>query len=234
MARRRVDDPERLAGREAVPARATVAVGGAVPTLTVAARSQAAARAGLARPAREGAGIGLQRRRSEVSVEVGSPASESAVGCAGSTVGVGVGSGVAFGVGLGVGCGLGVGSGAAAVGSGVGSAVGFGVGFAVGFAVGSGVGVGAVAEHLSANRTVQNILPSRPLNAPIPMTSHWSPRTFARCPGESMNICWIAAVAPSSGYVFQPMFSPASLKQYPCSCMTSKTIPPPGGMLWEK
>jgi hypothetical protein len=29
--------------------------------------------------------------------------------------------------------------------------------------------------------------------------------------GQSMNIWWMTAVASSSGLVFQPMFSPASL-----------------------
>jgi hypothetical protein len=51
---------------------------------------------------------------------------------------------------------------------------------------------------------------------------------FERWLGDPMNICWIAAVASSSGYVFQPMFSPATTKQYPFCWRTSKTIPPPG------
>ena len=59
----------------------------------------------------------------------------------------------------------------------------------------------------------------------MPITSQVEPRMFARCPDESMNICWMAAVAESSGFVFQPMFSPASLKQKPTSLSLSKTLP---------
>jgi hypothetical protein len=52
-----------------------------------------------------------------------------------------------------------------------------------------------------------------PEYAPIPITDHAGPRRFARWPDESMNMLWIAAVASASGYVFQPMFSPARSKQ---------------------
>ena len=119
-------------------------------------------------------------------------------------MGVGVGLGVGFGVGFGVGLGV-------ARTTGFGLAVGFGAGLAVGLGVGLAVGLGADPPHLSANRTVHIFLPSGPWYAPTPMTSQARPRMFFRWPEESMNILWMAAVAVSSGYVFQPMFSPASL-----------------------
>ena len=65
--------------------------------------------------------------------------------------------------------------------------------------------------------------------SPCRRRRRWPPRS---CPGccarwleEAMNIWWISAVATSSGYVFQPMFSPARWKQYPSADSLSKTEP---------
>ena len=115
--------------------------------------------------------------------------------------GVGVGDGVGFGVGLGVGFGV-----ACACGCGF----GFGVAAGLGLTVGFGVAL-TVVPHLSAKSTVHIFLPSAPLYDPTPIASQLLPRMLARWPDEPMNIWWIWAVASSSGYVFQPMFSPATL-----------------------
>ena len=56
---------------------------------------------------------------------------------------------------------------------------------------------------------------------------------FARCPGEFMNIDWTPCAAVASSAVIQPMFSPATLKQYPFAWMMSNTLVPPG-MSWLK
>ena len=132
-------------------------------------------------------------------------------------LGVSVGSGVSVGVALGVSVGSGVSVGVA-VGCVVGLGVGFGVGFTVGFGVGFTVGLGVdVAPHGIEKRTAYSFRPSAASYAPTPKRCQ-APRMFARWPAEPMNAASMRVVA-SSPYVLRPMFSPATLKQYPSCCM---------------
>ena len=137
----------------------------------------------------------------------------------GFTVGFTVGFAVGFAVGIGVGCTVEVGC---SVGIGVGCTVEIGcsveVGCSVGIGVGCTVGLGVdVAPHGIEKRTAYSFRPSAASYAPTPRCCQ-VPRIFARWPAEPMNAVSMRVVA-SSPYVLSPMFSPATLKQYPSACM---------------